>query len=657
MIGATLLLLVATAGGSLATYVFDRGSPAYTRLAMGVFLGLTALSFAGFGLALFLGMGIVTLLLAAAITALPAVLLRRPEIRQAVRADLIAVRAGVASAVARPTVGHGLLVLYAAAIALGTWLVADKSFFETSEGLFIGNVNNLGDLPYHLGITTSFAFGDNFPPQNPVYAGSGFSYHYIADFTASVLVAAGASLVEAMLIMNVVLGLALLMLVHRWTRELTGSRAAARVAPLLLAFSGGLGWFRLFEEARAGEGGLVAAFAESDTRYTIDPPGLIQFGNAVTTLLIPQRGLLLGMGLAVIVFMILWRQLQPGPVERSWSGWRDRARDASRQPAMILGGVLTGLMPIVHMHTFAVVLGTAFFLGLLFREWRYGRWHAWAAYVVATLAVAAPVFAWTARGSQADFSAFFGLALGWHPEAGDPLTFWLINTGVFIPLVVGAYLWRGDRPLLPRSLLLYSLPFMLWFLIPNVMRLAPWWWDNIKVFVYWWLGAVPIVALVLVRLWDMRLAGRVAAVALAVVLTAAGTLDIGRATAGRTYQEFDPDGIAFAEMIRDRTPPGATILTAPSWNTPVFLTGRPVFMGYTGYLFANGLPYGEREVHIRAIYAGEPAAEELLRDNGISYIVVGPQEHRELEPNVEFLSRFEVAAEVGDYVLYDATTR
>jgi len=97
------------------------------------------------------------------------------------------------------------------------------------------------------------------------------------------------------------------------------------------------------------------------------------------------------------------------------------------------------------------------------------------------------------------------------------------------------------------------------------------------------------------------------------------------------------------------------ILTAASFNTPIFLTGRTIFMGYAGYLFANGLPYGDRERDLRAIYAGEPGAEDLLERSGISYIVLGPQERREVAPNDAFLARFPVVIELGEYRLLEVT--
>jgi hypothetical protein len=649
-----LLVAVAILGGTMATYGFDRESPGYARLATGCVVGMTTLAFSGFILALGLGMGAATLVLSAIVTMLPAVLLRQADVRMAIRQDVAGITGLASSAVRHPTPGTLVTAAYGLLIAIGVWLVADHTFFETPDGLFIGNVNNLGDLPYHVQISASFAYGDNFPPQNPVFSGSGFSYHYIADFLAAIYVAAGASLVQGMLILNVALGASLLVLVHRWTRTLTGSAVAARLAPLLLAFSGGLGWVLLLDQARTGGHGLVGAFNSGD-RYTIQPDGLLRFGNAVTTLLIPQRGLLLGMGLAVIVFTLLWRQLGDAAPGKDRPA---RATGLVQWPPggsrMLVAGVLTGILPIVHAHTFAVVFGTAFLLGVCFAQWREGRWRAWVVYVASTIALALPILAWTARGSQASLSSFFGVELWWDHGTADPIWFWFTNTGAFIPILVAAFAWRGEGRL-PRRLLLYTLPFLAWFVVPNVLRLAPWLWDNIKVLSYWWLGCVPVVALVLARLWERQGAAKVAAVALAFVLMAAGALDIVRAAVGPSFQEFDRDGITFAEMIREKTPPTAVILTEPTYNTAVFLTGRRVFMGYAGFLWANGLPYVEREQEVHAIYMGEPGADDLLARNDIAYIVDGPQERGDTTypPNDAYLAKFPVVAVSGEYRLLE----
>jgi hypothetical protein len=655
LIASILIVLVAATGGTSATYWFDRHSPPYARVATGVLIGLTLLTFGAFAPAWVLGgLDLTSILAGVLVSAAPLLLLSSERIRAAAAADVVALRDKLRAATSRrPTVSTLVTGVYVIAILVGLWLVAERTFFWSADGLYIGNVNNLGDLPYHVQITASFAYGENFPPQNPVFAGSGFSYHYIADLLAAIFVATGLDLVGGILIVSLLLGAGLLVVIHCWAYELTGNAVAARLAPLILVFSGGFGWVTLLDQARASEDGIVATFVEGAERYTIAYEGVLRFGNAVTTLLIPQRGLLLGMGLAVIVLMLLWRHLdEPDPEATRATSPRGWIRTVAAEPQMLVAGLMTGSLPMIHVHTFAVVLGTAFFLGLLFREWRNGRWRPWVVYVLATLLVALPLVLVTARGSQADLGAFVGIELGWDNGTFDPFWFWFVNAGVFILLAVAGFMLMARDRIGSRKLLVYSLPFVLWFLLPNVLRLAPWLWDNIKVLIYWWLGLAPLVALVLARLWQQREVSRkLAAVALAFVLLASGFLDVARASIGPDYREFDSDGIAFAGLVRERTSPDSIVLTAPVFNTPIYLTGRRVFMGYAGYLWANGLPYLEREADVRRIYAGEPDAAELLRAHGIDYIVLGPHERTEVAANGDYFAAYPVVAEVGEYAL------
>ncbi len=668
MIAALALLGAGVAGGTVATWLFAPRLAGYARVAWGTFIGWTLLAFGGFISASIVGMGAATLLVAAGVSLLPALALARPGVRGRIVADAEGGRRGAGQVIGR--LAHGLVAggitpgdlvktAYVAGVGLVLWFVAARTFFAEPGGLSIGNVNNLGDLPYHVSITAGFAFGDNFPPGNPVYAGSGLSYHYMSDFLAALPIVAGASLVQAWFLITVGLLLALAATLHRWARELTGSVGAARLVPLIVLGSGGLGWVTLVDQAKASGTSVVAAYLAGDARYTIgDADGLYRFGNAITTLLIPQRGLLLGFGLAVIVFTLLWRQVDtrmaaaPAPA----AGLAARLRPLTSIPGwqrVLVAGLLTGVLPIVHIHSWAVVFGTAFLLGVVFRQWREARWRAWVVYVLAAVALSVPALLWTARGSQASFTAFLDIKPGWDSGDHNLLVFWAANAGVFIALLVVAYLADRETRLLGRKLFAYSAVFLFWFVLANVLRLAPWIWDNIKVLLFWWLGGAPVVALLLTRLWQERgAAGRAGAAVLLVIVTLSGALDIGRATLGpRTFREWDADAVAFAARIRAETPSGAVILADPTYNSPVLLAGRPVYMGYSGWLFANGLPYAQREQDVRTMYTGGAGAEDLLLRAGIGYIVVGPQERAEVKPSDQFLARFPVVVEVGAYRL------
>jgi hypothetical protein len=200
------------------------------------------------------------------------------------------------------------------------------------------------------------------------------------------------------------------------------------------------------------------------------------------------------------------------------------------------------------------------------------------------------------------------------------------------------------------------LPFTLCFIVPNMIKFAPWIWDNIKILFYWWIASAPLVALLLAKLWEGSLGNRIGAIALFAMLTLSGALDVAALiSAHDEFQEFDREGIGFAELIKQQTPPRAMILHAPVHNTPVFLSGRRSLMGYPGHIWTHGIDSGPREADIKKIYNGSFDARALLAKYGVDYVVVDPQEHSVMPVNDAFFKQFHEVATVGEYHLYKVT--
>ncbi|MDQ3819953.1 MAG: hypothetical protein M3362_20075, partial [Acidobacteriota bacterium] len=262
--------------------------------------------------------------------------------------------------------------------------------------------------------------------------------------------------------------------------------------------------------------------------------------------------------------------------------------------------------------------------------------------------------------------SFFGLHFGWDNEKENFFWFWFKNTGLFIPLIITALVWQergpeGEKYLVPRRLFFFYLPFTLCFIIPNLVKLAPWVWDNIKVIFYWFIASVPLVALLLARLLRGRLVLRATGVALLLTLTLAGLLDVWAVVSrNAAFRIFDADGVAFAEIVKEKTPPRATVLHAPTFDTPIFLTGRRSVMGYPGHISSHGIKYEDREREVDRIYAGAADAEALMSKYNVEYAVVGPQERnkmgeRGLLVNDAFFARYQLIGEKGEYRLYKIT--
>jgi hypothetical protein len=543
---------------------------------------------------------------------------------------------------------------------------------ETPEGIFTGLLNNFGDLPFHLSVITSFAFGDNFPPQDPTYAGVRFTYPFLTDFISAIFVRCGADLRQSMFLENFVVALAFVGLMHRWALAMLRDKLAAIITPILVLLNGGFGWVLIWNQlTQKNEDGLIGALRSLPPSFTVIPETTWRWGNALSTLLIPQRGFLLGLPLAVIVFTQWWLATEEkGKRERGEEGKGKKRKKQKAEPVpaasqqltrfpffpfppsmkrMIAAGVVAGLLPLVHAHSFVVVMVVGGCIALLQR-----RWRDWIAFAVVASLIALPQMWWSTHNSAVDAGKFFAWQFGWDHGQENSVWFWFKNTGLFIPLTIAAILWRSNKEaLVPRKLLIFFLPFTLCFIIPNVIKMAPWIWDNIKVLFYWWLASAPLVALLLARLWRQGPWKRAVALLLFACVTLAGALDVAAIVLrSKEYGIFTAPGIQFAELIKSEAPPQAVVIHAPVHNHPVFLTGRRSLMGYPGHVWTHGLEFGPRESEIKRVYAGAPDATAILRKYGVDYAVVGPLEENVLPVYDEFFSKFQLLGEVGEYRLF-----
>ena len=687
MIISLALSLIAIASGTLLTYTYEADAPLASRLCSGACIGFGALGLIGFVLASFLGLTMVTLALTASVLAAPFLLLISEERRSKVGDDCDGSLQAISRAISRPNRWAVIYFLFYATVAIVMWLVFSRALLDKPDGIYTGVLNNYGDLPFHLSVVTRFAFGQNFPPEDPTFAGVRFTYPFITDFISAMFLRAGASLRDSLFIENYIVGVALVGVLHRFGQQLLRNRTAAILTPVLVILNGGFGWAMFLSDVNQSDGGVFGVLRHISHSYTILPEVAQgwRWGNAVTSLFVPQRGFLLGIPLAAIVFTQWWASLrsseegaEQGKSKRVKGKKEERQESKSRtadkasrerterdEPSsslfpfsffllpsakrMLAAGAIAALLPLIHAHSFMAVMMVSACLALI----NLRRWRQWLLFFLVASIIAIPQLVWSTHGTAVSTRAFIAWQFGWDRSDENFFWFWFKNTGLFIPLLITALLWKREDYLVPRKLLFFYLPFTLCFIVPNLVKLAPWIWDNVKILFYWWLASAPIVALLLARLWEGNPWNRVLAASLFVVLTLAGGLDVfALMTRQGEYQEFDREGIKFAEMIKQQTQPRATILHAPVHNTPVFLTGRRSLMGYPGHIWTHGLDYGPREAEIKRIYAGAPDAESLLARYGVDYVVIDPQEHSLMKVNAEFFSRYPEEAHTGEYHLY-----
>ncbi|MBC7796177.1 MAG: hypothetical protein H7Z37_04800 [Pyrinomonadaceae bacterium] len=678
-----ILLLIMTFGGFAVTYFYDDDdAPFFVRVCAGIVVGQVAFSLVSFLIGCAFGMSVLTLALSLAITALPLAFLPLLKVQR----DFAVFLQSLKSFFVTINVDKiGLSVIYVALSAL-LWRFFSRAMLDVNGAFGTGSPHNIGDLSFHLQAIYGFLNGQNFPPQNPSYAGAVFTYPFMADLITAFLAFVGMTVADAMFYQNIFLIVALIVLFHHFTFKITHSRIAAHIAPFLLLFDGGFGFVMYVQDAIASEQGVFGYLFNMPTDYTIRGDSTWRWGNSLTTLFFTQRSLLLGLPLTLIILTEVWKLFNADSQNINEANKADIDENKETfnfqlstfnffTPSTFnfaILGLFAGTLPLVHAHSFAVLMGTCALLALM----RLNYWREWFAFFAAAGLIAVPELLWAILQSATKGESFIGFQFGWDNKNQNFFWFWLKNTGLFIPLLIAAIailvanfksknvdseveigIDNGDdaKPssFVSRNLILFYLPFVLCFVIPNTVRLAPWIWDNVKVLIYWFVISVPLVALLLARIWQHGKFGKLAASTLILILMFSGFLDVWRIADKQVeYVVFERDAVIVANQVKAKTAPHSLVLSAPMYNAAAAIMGRRWFLGYIGHLISHGVNPTRRDEELKRIYSGEADALEIIRRNNIEYIVVSPIERSYMTVNDNFFSQFPVVASSGEYRVY-----
>ena len=665
-----LIILLITSGGLALTYLYEKEDSLLVRLCAGNVVGSAIFALVGFLLASFFGLSAATVLIALIMTLSPLALFARKDIQKQFKANLNKAKGKLDGANFKKFLRFAYYVFFFVLF----WLFFERAMIETSLGIFTGGSNNLGDLPFHLGAIFGFTDGNNFPPQNPSFANARFTYPFMADFLTASFMKLGAGVRDAMFLQNVFFAFSLLVILERFVFKVTNNRLAAKIAPVLLFFSGGLGFAWFAKDFWQSGQSFFDFIWKIPYDYTLREDKF-RWGNSLIVLFITQRSLLLGMPLTLIALGKLW-EIFNAKTQRREGAKEDFLKGESK--SLFLVGLLAGTLPLIHLHSLVVLFVVCVFLLILKPE----KWREWIAFGIGVGIIAIPELIWAMSGSATKSSEFIGFHFGWDSGETNIFWFWLKNTGFFIPiLILGIYLYfspqrRKDAEIegkkqkakvksqaedqlpITNNQLLFYLPFIFLFVVSNTMKLAPWEWDNIKVLIYWFVGSLPFAAFALAWLYNQNKLLRLVAVGAFAVLIAAGAVDVWRVVSSQiNYQVFEIDAVRIAAQIKSKTVPNALFLNAPTYNTAVVLSGRRSLMRYIGHLSSHGIDYAEREKDLKNIYEGTATADILLRKYDIEYVMVSPEEsaymsQNNLMVNEEFFQKFPVVAESGAFRVY-----
>jgi len=526
-----------------------------------------------------------------------------------------------------------ITILFLAFWALLFIKIWSQMLVVESDGLYAGWRSIWGDWAAHLTYVNSFVYGDNFPPQNPILAGTRLSYPFLADFFSAILMKSGLNFITAMILPSFVLSFSSVVILFFLAKSLLKKAIPAMVAVFVVLLNGGLGFVQFFQDV--SEDGLWPTLSNLPREYTYLPKEGIQWINIITSEFIPQRGFLFGLPIALIVLFLFWRLFKKKP----------------KRKLLLLAGFLASTLPLIHAHSFLVVVFIAAWTALLTIR-RPRDLLDWAFFVLPILFLALPqiLYFYPHLGYKLPLK----LQIGWMARKthDNLIWFWIKNIGLMTILIpIGFFL-------APRKIKLFYLPFIALFILANIFLFQPWEWDNTKIFTYCHIFSSFLVVIALERIWKKKqILAKVIAFVLIFFTILSGGLDVIKLT---NYQLnklrfFDNQQLELAKLVRQTTPENATFLTAPAHDhlIPV-LTGRRILLGFRGWLWTYGINYKEREKDVFKMLRGETGAKNLLKKYKVDYVVIGPPEKTtEIKANEDFYrENFPVFLEKYNYSIF-----
>ena len=500
------------------------------------------------------------------------------------------------------------------------------------DGLWAGHQYIWGDWTVHLGDTTSFAYGDNFPPTHPRLAGAPLAYHYLTSLTAAGMVAVGLDPTAALPIQSFIFSTLLVVGLYAFGLRLTGDRAMATLALVLFMLGGSLGWVLLFDPAN---GGPLHALATTPWDAAAQQEANFWWLNPYFALIMSQRSALYGIPLVLLILTVLLAGVKDG-------NWRRFA----------FAGAVAGILPLAHLGSFAALALIAPFLVLLFPQ------RGWLAFFGVWIVIGGAVL-FGVQGGEARSSSGLRWEPGWLADEEPWPWFWIKNLGLLIPFAAVALISRTVIPAVSRRLLLAFIPI---FVVANTFILSVVRWDNSKVLLFFFLALVILAAAAVVALWRVQrdLLSRVLLTLAVASMLASGVLTNASQMMGldRTLMARTVD-LDLAGWVQRETPADAVFAVGLEHNDPVpTFTGRRVITSYQPWLRNIGLDSTRQETDLRSIYHFDDRAVDLLEEYRVDYVVIGEWEERELEANVAaFMDRYPLKARIGEYRVFAISDR
>ncbi len=475
------------------------------------------------------------------------------------------------------------------------------------------------DYPFHTSVITSLVYSDtfSFPLSYPQFLHTEMHYPFLMDFYSAVLMKSGLNLRGAIIIPNILFQFSFFGLLYSLAYRLSGLKKVGMLATLIFIGSG-------------------------------FPPGLqtagIHFLNPMYAVIMPQRTAMLGIAISFVVYILLFHAL----FMREEKG-KEQEQVPSMYKELFLAGTLIGLLPYIHAHSFMATAFVSLLLSLFYFYFAFiktgtGDYKTFVSLFAPLILLSLPQVLCIRTGVTENFFVFFpgwteanrNMILGFDWSCLGAIfsavktvflltKFWMLNMGILFFLLPLGFLKSA------RRVKTFYLPFLFLFFIANCVKFQPWYFDNYKILLHWYVLTIVLASMAI--FWVSEYVGKrskrlyILSLASLIILCTLFGVVAHAVMIKENYMVWSGEEIGIAEWVRENTAPNSIFLTGSAHNHPIpSLSGRQRVMGYEGWLWSHGINWtsiSERKEDEIEMYKGNYT---LIKEYGVDYVCIGPYE-------------------------------
>ena len=524
-------------------------------------------------------------------------------------------------------------ILFTTAFVFSSWLMWHT--FSYQNHTFYIATKAWSDFAAHLPLIRSFSWGQNFPPQYPLFPGPFIHYHFLFYALVGFLEKSGLSIDWALNLPSVLVFMTLILAIYFLAKLLFKSRFVSFLSVILFLFNGSLSFLEFFKLHPISLRTPMEIFL-NNTFPSFGPyDGKIVSAFWNLNIYTNQRHLALAFGLILwILILILKPALQNQKI-------------TSRQTILI--GLLLGAMPFIHSAGFimGIIIFASFFL--LLKNQR----RPLLIIILMALVLGLPQI-FLAQGAEAtrNFQLNPGYLIASHLTLINFINYWVLNLGLSLFLIPLGFFKANS---LAKKVFLAFCPL---FLIGNLFQFSPEMAANHKFFNLFLIVGNLFTAYAIFLIWQRKILGKILVLFLIFFLTLSGIIDFFPIKNDSLFTIDDAPKNSDIEWIKENTPPNSVFLNSSYLYNPTSLAGRKIFLGWPYFAWSAGYDTNKRHEILRDIFSSSdlPSICSLLKKEHLDYVEIeSPNSLERITINYNFFKKNFVEVFKGDLTIYDVS--